>query len=168
MSQSVSQNVTGGITTESVHYQLKRLTYVVYFNPIEKHIDSDFFFSIYKILTILVNVFAVLFNSIEKYADSQKHALENMPLCFLFYFILFWRERESEICIRIRDLWSISGNIVNPLLLRVFFKFIFIYYLFFYFEIFSVLKQYIFLRCLMRDLFYCFLVCAFVAYFSSI
>ena len=34
-----------------------------------------------------MNAFAVLFNFIEKYADSQKHTLENTPL--------FLREREK-------------------------------------------------------------------------
>ena len=38
------------------------------------------------------------FNSIEKYADSQKHALKNTP------FFSFLRDRESEICNGIQDL----------------------------------------------------------------
>ena len=52
---------------------------------------------------------------------------------------------------------NICGNNVNLLTLRVLFLIYFnlsFIYLFNYFVIFSVLKQYIFLRCLMRDLFY--------------
>ena len=54
-----------------------------------KNIQAGFFSSIYKLLIL----FAVLFNSIEKYADSQKHALENMPL---FFFSLRERERDLQ------------------------------------------------------------------------
>ena len=46
-----------------------------------------FFLNLQTFNCNLVNAFAVLFNSIEKYADGQKHTLENMPLFF---------ERETE------------------------------------------------------------------------
>ena len=48
----------------------------------EKYADNDFFLNLQFFNCNLVTAFAILFNSIEKYADSQKYTLENKPHFF--------------------------------------------------------------------------------------
>ena len=90
MSQSSKQNVMGDVTTENNHCQLKKNRHLLYPLILLKNIQAVIFFlNLQTFNYILVNAYAVLFKSNEKYADSQKHTLEKK--------LFFWkRMRERE------------------------------------------------------------------------